>query len=68
MSWASMPRATPWCAAAATRSLDVDLDLLTKQTNDNPVFYVQYAHARTRAVARNAEAAGSTARCSTPRR
>ena len=39
-------------------TLDIDLDLLQKKTNDNPVFYVQYAHARTRAVARNAEAAG----------
>jgi len=38
--------------------LDIDLDLLTRKTNDNPVFYVQYAHARTRAVARNAAAAG----------
>ena len=38
--------------------LDIDLDLLGKRTNDNPVFYVQYAHARTRAVARNAETAG----------
>lgn len=38
--------------------LDIDLDLLAKRTNDNPVFYVQYAHARTRAVMRNAEAAG----------
>jgi arginyl-tRNA synthetase len=38
--------------------LDIDLDLLAKRTNDNPVFYVQYAHARTRAVVRNAEAAG----------
>ena len=39
-------------------NIDIDLDLLQKKTNDNPVFYVQYAHARTRAVARNAEAAG----------
>jgi arginyl-tRNA synthetase len=39
-------------------SLDIDLDLLTKHSNDNPVFYVQYAHARTQAVARNADAAG----------
>jgi arginyl-tRNA synthetase len=38
--------------------LDIDLDVLGKRTNENPVFYVQYAHARTRAVARNAEAAG----------
>jgi arginyl-tRNA synthetase len=39
-------------------SLDVDLDLLAKHTNDNPVYYVQYAHARTCAVDRNAETAG----------
>ena len=48
---------------ALTRSsinstLDVDLEVLSKRTNDNPVFYVQYAHARTRQVARNAELAG----------
>ncbi|HEY0375005.1 MAG TPA: arginine--tRNA ligase [Amnibacterium sp.] len=41
-------------------ALDVDLDLVAKHTNDNPVYYVQYAHARTRSVARNAEAAGVT--------
>jgi arginyl-tRNA synthetase len=35
-------------------SLDVDLEQLTKKTNDNPVFYVQYAHARTKQVAKNA--------------
>ncbi|MEE6273391.1 arginine--tRNA ligase [Georgenia sp. MJ206] len=34
--------------------LDIDLDLLVQRSNDNPVFYVQYAHARTRNVARNA--------------
>lgn len=39
-------------------NIDIDLDLLTKQSNENPVFYVQYAHARTCAIARNAEAAG----------
>jgi arginyl-tRNA synthetase len=39
-------------------NLDIDLDLLQAQSNDNPVFYVQYAHARTCAVARNAGAAG----------
>ncbi|WP_314148972.1 arginine--tRNA ligase [uncultured Leifsonia sp.] len=38
--------------------LDIDLDLLTKRSNDNPVYYVQYAHARTRSVAANAEKAG----------
>jgi len=35
-------------------SLDIDLNQISKKTNDNPVFYVQYAHARTVQVARNA--------------
>lgn len=34
--------------------LVLDLDLLVKRTNDNPVFYVQYAHARISSVLRNA--------------
>ena len=38
--------------------IDLDLDLLVKQTNDNPVFYVQYAHARTASVDRNAAEVG----------
>jgi len=38
--------------------VDIDLDLWGKKTNDNPVFYVQYAHARTNSVARNAAASG----------
>jgi arginyl-tRNA synthetase len=44
--------------SSSDSQLDIDLDLLGKKTNDNPVFYVQYAHARTCAVARNAEASG----------
>jgi arginyl-tRNA synthetase len=32
----------------------LDVDLLKKRTNDNPVYYVQYAHARISAVLRNA--------------
>jgi arginyl-tRNA synthetase len=35
-------------------SLDVDIEQLAKKTNDNPVFYVQYAQARTRQVEKNA--------------
>jgi arginyl-tRNA synthetase len=35
-------------------SLDLDVDLWTKQTNDNPVFYVQYAHARLASLQRHA--------------
>jgi arginyl-tRNA synthetase len=38
--------------------LDIDLEVLQRRTNDNPVFYVQYAHARTRSVARNASGVG----------
>jgi len=37
--------------------LSLDPEILTKRSNDNPVFYVQYAHARTHQVARNAAAA-----------
>ncbi len=42
----------------ADSPLALDPELLQKRTNDNPVYYVQYAHARTRNVARNAEASG----------
>ncbi|MFE2752206.1 arginine--tRNA ligase [Actinosynnema sp. NPDC059335] len=41
-------------------SLDIDLDLLRKRSNDNPVFYVQYAHARLSSVLRNAADLGVT--------
>ncbi len=34
--------------------VDIDLDLLRKHTNENPVFYVQYAHARLASLQRNA--------------
>jgi len=44
--------------SSSDSTLDVDLDLLTRKTNDNPVHYVQYAHARTRQIDRNAEASG----------
>lgn len=42
----------------ADSPLTLDPELLQKRTNDNPVFYVQYAHARTHNVARNAAEAG----------
>jgi arginyl-tRNA synthetase len=41
--------------SSANSQLDIDLEQLAKKTNDNPVFYVQYAYARTRQVAKNAE-------------
>ncbi|MCG7289623.1 MULTISPECIES: arginine--tRNA ligase [unclassified Corynebacterium] len=39
-------------------TLDIDLDLWTKQSSDNPVYYVQYAHARLCSIGRKAEEAG----------
>ncbi|MBD3690042.1 arginine--tRNA ligase [Nanchangia anserum] len=36
------------------QALDIDLDQLASHSNDNPVYYVQYAHARTCSVATNA--------------
>ena len=35
-------------------TIDLDLDLWTRNTSDNPVFYVQYAHARVSSLLRNA--------------
>ncbi|WNM23825.1 arginine--tRNA ligase [Demequina capsici] len=40
--------------SSADSTIDIDLDLLASASNANPVFYVQYAHARTAGVARNA--------------
>jgi arginyl-tRNA synthetase len=40
--------------SSADSTIDIDLDLLASQSNANPVFYVQYAHARSVGVARNA--------------
>ncbi len=42
----------------ADSQLEFDLELAKKQSSDNPVFYVQYAHARIASVLRQAEAAG----------
>ena len=39
-------------------TLELDLDVVASHTNENPVYYVQYAHARTCAVARNAQEHG----------
>ncbi|VXB18043.1 arginine--tRNA ligase [Aeromicrobium sp. 9AM] len=35
-------------------TIDLDLDLWAKQDSDNPVYYVQYAHARLSSIIRNA--------------
>jgi arginyl-tRNA synthetase len=36
----------------------IDLDVVTAQSRENPVYYVQYAHARIASIARKADAAG----------
>ncbi len=43
---------------AMDTTLEIDLALVSSRTNDNPVYYVQYAHARTKSVARNAATYG----------
>ena len=40
--------------SSVNTSIDIDLALWTKQNDENPVLYVQYAHARLRSVERNA--------------
>jgi arginyl-tRNA synthetase len=40
--------------------IDLDLDVWTRRSNDNPVFYVQYAHARIASLLRNAADLGAT--------
>jgi arginyl-tRNA synthetase len=39
-------------------TIDLDLDLWARQSNENPVFYVQYAHARISSLLRNAAELG----------
>lgn len=40
--------------SSVNSSIDIDLDLWAKQDSVNPVYYVQYAHARAASIARNA--------------
>ncbi|HUH65439.1 MAG TPA: arginine--tRNA ligase [Syntrophales bacterium] len=40
--------------------LDFDLELAKKQSSENPVYYVQYAHARICSIVRNADERGYT--------
>lgn len=42
-------------------SIDIDLALWASRSNDNPVYYVQYAHARLCSLARGAEELGVSA-------
>src|SRR4030095_9874237 len=43
---------------AATTEIDFDIELAKKQSAENPVYYVQYAHARIASILRKAEEAG----------
>ena len=45
---------------AYTTGIDFDLELAKKQSNENPVYYVQYAHARASSILRNASAESVT--------
>lgn len=46
--------------SGADRSLDFDFELAVQQSNENPVYYAQYAHARIASVFRNAREQGLT--------
>ncbi len=50
----------------ANSQLDFDLDLAVEQSSSNPVYYVQYAHARICSIFRNLEAEGVSPRDCTP--
>ena len=51
-------RLTYLLAVASTARQTIDLDLVTAQSNENPVFYVQYANARIHSIGRKAAEAG----------
>ncbi|MBK5110357.1 MAG: arginine--tRNA ligase [Thermoleophilia bacterium] len=46
---------------SSDRTMDLDLDLARSQSSENPVYYVQYAHARIQSILR--KAAGSGREC-----
>lgn len=45
---------------AGDTHMDLDLDMASKQSNENPVYYAQYAHARMCSILRNAKADHAT--------
>jgi arginyl-tRNA synthetase len=47
-------------ARAAESQMDLDLDLAREQSDENPVYYVQYGHARIASILRYAEEQGQT--------
>ncbi len=46
------------CRSPADSPMTLDLDVITSATADNPVYYVQYAHARLSSILRNAAELG----------
>jgi arginyl-tRNA synthetase len=50
-----------FASRATTSSIDFDIELAKKQSNENPVYYVQYAHARIASILRKASDAGLAA-------
>ena len=49
-----------FASRAATSGIDFDIELAKRQSNENPVYYVQYAHARIASILRKAGEAGLT--------
>ena len=47
-----------FASRSATSAIDFDIELAKRQTNENPVYYVQYAHARIASILRKATEAG----------
>jgi arginyl-tRNA synthetase len=47
-----------FASRAASSGIDFDIELAKKQSSENPVYYVQYAHARIASILRKAEEAG----------
>lgn len=48
-------------ASSADTAMDFDLELAVKQSSENPVYYVQYAHARIASILRHASELGVAA-------
>ena len=50
-----------FASRGANVNMDIDLELAKKQSSENPVYYVQYAHARIASILRKAAATGIAA-------
>lgn len=61
VDWIGVDAARYTLSRSSTDStITLDINVLTSQTNENPVFYVQYAHTRMCGVTRKAETMGIT--------